>query len=143
MYFLCGCGLSIFVVIASSRVKNVENAPIQGVFQESRRRFIAHGHGCTCRTPRGGNGFSRLLVSGPGRITSAVLQSFGMKSSSAIRTGVAASILMTGALFGLMHAPQLGYTWGLVSLLTLVGVIFTFARAWTGTVLASFLLHLG
>jgi membrane protease YdiL (CAAX protease family) len=31
----------------------------------------------------------------------------------------------------------------LVLLLTLVGVIFTFARARTGTVLASFLLHLG
>jgi hypothetical protein len=25
----------------------------------------------------------------------------------------------------------------------MVGVIFTFVRAWTGTVLASFLLHLG
>ncbi len=66
-----------------------------------------------------------------------------MEFSSAMRTGVVTSILMTGTLFGLMHAPQLGYTWGLVSLLTLVGVIFTFARAWTGTVLASFLLHLG
>jgi membrane protease YdiL (CAAX protease family) len=31
----------------------------------------------------------------------------------------------------------------LVLLLTFVGVIFTFARARTGTVLASFLLHLG
>ena len=77
------------------------------------------------------------------RTTSAVLQFFGMEFSSATRTGVVTSILVTGTLFGLMHAPQLGYTWGLVSLLTLVGVIFTFARAWTGTVLASFLLHLG
>ena len=42
-----------------------------------------------------------------------------------------------------MHAPQLGWTWGLVSLLSFVGVIFTFARARTGTVVASFLLHLG
>jgi membrane protease YdiL (CAAX protease family) len=66
-----------------------------------------------------------------------------MEFSSATRMGVVTSILMTGTLFGLMHAPQLGWTWGLVSLLTLVGVIFTFARAWTGTVLASFLLHLG
>jgi len=42
-----------------------------------------------------------------------------------------------------MHGSQLGWTWRLVLLLTLVGVIFTFARARTGTVLASFLLHLG
>src|SRR5258707_14322478 len=77
------------------------------------------------------------------RITSAVLQFLGMEFSYATRTGMATSILVTGTLFGLMHAPQLGYTWGLVSLLTLVGVIFTFARAWTGTVVASCLLHLG
>ncbi len=77
------------------------------------------------------------------RITSAILRYYGMEFSSATRAGVAASIVLTGTLFGLMHAPQLGWTWGLVSLLTLVGVIFTFARAWTGTVVASFLLHLG
>jgi membrane protease YdiL (CAAX protease family) len=66
-----------------------------------------------------------------------------MKSPTAIRTGVASSVLVTGVLFGLLHAPQLGFTLGFVALLTLVGVIFTFVRAWTGTVLASFLLHLG
>jgi hypothetical protein len=77
------------------------------------------------------------------RIISAIAQFFGMEFSVAIRTGVVSSILMTGILFGLMHAPQLGKNWALVGLLVLVGVIFTFARAWTGTVLASFLLHLG
>jgi membrane protease YdiL (CAAX protease family) len=52
-------------------------------------------------------------------------------------------VLITGILFGLMHGAQLGWTWGIVTLLMIVGVIFTFARAYTGTVLASFLLHLG
>jgi membrane protease YdiL (CAAX protease family) len=46
-------------------------------------------------------------------------------------------------LFGLMHGSQLGWTWGVVGLLIFVGVIFTLVRARTGTVLASFLLHLG
>src|SRR2546429_9164350 len=64
--------------------------------------------------------------------SSRLAQSFGMDSPSAIRAGVVTSILTTGVLFGLMHAPQLGWTWGLVSLLILVGIIFTFARAWTG-----------
>ena len=77
------------------------------------------------------------------RIISSVAQFFGMESPTALRIGVASSILVTGLLFGLLHAPQLGWTLGLVGLLTLVGVIFTFVRAWTGTVLASFLLHLG
>jgi membrane protease YdiL (CAAX protease family) len=143
MYFLCGCGLSIFVVIASSRVKNVENAPIQEFFKNRAGALSLMAMAVLVAPLVEETVFRGYLYPVLARITSAVLQSFGMKSSSAIRTGVAASILMTGALFGLMHAPQLGYTWGLVSLLTLVGVIFTFARAWTGTVLASFLLHLG
>jgi membrane protease YdiL (CAAX protease family) len=42
-----------------------------------------------------------------------------------------------------MHGAQLGWTWGLVSVLIVVGVIFTLARARTGSVFASFLLHLG
>src|ERR1700674_6052583 len=55
--------------------------------------------------------------------------------------GVLPGILITGVLFGLMHGSQLGWTWRLVLLLTLVGVIFTFARARTGTVLGRFLLQ--
>jgi hypothetical protein len=57
--------------------------------------------------------------------------------------GIVPGVLLTGVLFGLMHGSQLGWTWGIVLLLILVGVIFTFVRAHTGTVVASFLLHLG
>jgi len=57
--------------------------------------------------------------------------------------GVVPSILLTGVLFGVMHGAQLGWTWSLVAMLTLVGIIFTLVRARTGTVLASFLMHLG
>jgi len=57
--------------------------------------------------------------------------------------GVATSIVITGILFGLMHGAQLGWTWGLVTVLVVVGIVFTFVRARTGSVFASFLLHLG
>ena len=143
MYFLCGCGLSIFVVIAGSRVKDAEHAPIQEFFKSRTGAFSLMAMAVLIAPLVEETVFRGYLYPVLARITSAVLQFFGMEFSSATRTGVVTSILMTGALFGLMHAPQLGWTWGLVSLLTLVGVIFTFARAWTGTVLASFLLHLG
>ena len=68
---------------------------------------------------------------------------FGLPAFDAVRFGTVCGILITGVLFGLMHGSQLGWNWGLVSLLTLVGIVFTFARASTGTVLASFLMHLG
>lgn len=57
--------------------------------------------------------------------------------------GVPAGVLATGLLFGLLHAMQLWGAWGLVALLVLVGVVLTYVRARTGTVLASYLLHLG
>ena len=59
------------------------------------------------------------------------------------RLGIAAGIAITGTLFGLMHAAQLGGAWGQIALLILVGVVLTWVRARTGTVAASFFVHLG
>lgn len=57
--------------------------------------------------------------------------------------GVAAGVAMTGALFGAIHGPQLGWHWQLVGLLVGVGVLFTYMRARTGSVLPAYFLHLG
>lgn len=58
------------------------------------------------------------------------------------RWGVPAGIFITGLLFGLMHAIQLWGGWVQISLLILVGIILTAARARTGSVVASYLMHL-
>jgi membrane protease YdiL (CAAX protease family) len=57
--------------------------------------------------------------------------------------GVAAGILVTGTLFGLMHAAQLWGGWGQIALLILVGILLTWVRARSGTVTASYFVHLG
>ena len=57
--------------------------------------------------------------------------------------GLPAGILFTGALFGLLHGFQLGGAWWQISLLVAVGATFTWVRAATKTVVASYLLHLG
>ena len=56
--------------------------------------------------------------------------------------GATVGVLGTGILFGLMHAPQLWGGWVQIGALVMVGIILTYARAVTRTVLASFLLHL-
>ena len=56
--------------------------------------------------------------------------------------GVTASVISTGTLFGLLHAPQLWGGWGQIALLVMVGIVFTYVRAVTKTVVASYLLHL-
>jgi uncharacterized protein len=57
--------------------------------------------------------------------------------------GVSAGVAITGTLFGLMHAAQLWGGWGQIALLILVGVALTWVRARTGTVAASYFVHLG
>jgi membrane protease YdiL (CAAX protease family) len=56
--------------------------------------------------------------------------------------GITASVMLTGTLFGLLHAAQLWGGWTQIALLVLIGIIFTYVRATTRTVLASYLLHL-
>ncbi len=58
------------------------------------------------------------------------------------RFGVAAGVIGTGVLFGLLHAPQLWGGWVQIALLVGVGIVLTYARAATRTVLASYLLHM-
>jgi membrane protease YdiL (CAAX protease family) len=57
--------------------------------------------------------------------------------------GVTAGVVLTGALFGLSHGLQLAGAWKQVALLMAVGIFLTYIRARTGTVLASYLVHLG
>ena len=126
MYFFSGCGLAIFVAIASSRIKNVDHVPIQELFKSRTGAML----------------LMAMAVFVAPLVEETVFRGY-LYPLFAKSLGVLPGILITGALFGLMHGAQLGWTWGLVALLTLVGVIFTFARARTGTVVASFLLHLG
>lgn len=55
--------------------------------------------------------------------------------------GIPAGIIVTGVLFGGVHAAQLWPAYPQIALLVLVGIILTFARARSGTVLASWLIH--
>lgn len=143
MYFVSGSGLSLFVTLAGSQVKDAEHVPINEMFKSRSGMILLMSMAVLVAPVVEETIFRGYLYPVFARIISTIAQHFGMETTRAIRTGVASSILVTGILFGLIHGPQLGENWGLVSLLIVVGVIFTFARAWTGTVLASFLLHLG
>jgi membrane protease YdiL (CAAX protease family) len=142
-YFLGGCALAIFVGIASSHVKDTDKMPIHELFKNRENAVLLL---CTAvfiaplveETVFRGY-FYPLLA----RMVYNITRRFGVQPPDAIRTGMFSSVVITGVLFGLMHGAQLGWTWSVVGLLILVGVIFTFVRARTGTVLASFLLHLG
>ena len=125
-YFLSGCGLAIFVFIASSQVHTNNKMPIEEVLKNRSSAMLL---------------MAMAVLVAP-LVEETVFRGY-LYPLFAKSFGIVPGILLTGVLFGLMHGSQLGWTWGIVGLLILVGVIFTFARAHTGTVLASFLLHLG
>jgi CAAX protease family protein len=126
IYFLTGCALAIFVALASAGIKNTDNIPIQQFLKSRSGAFLLMG----------------MAVLIAPLVEETVFRGY-LYPLFAKSFGILPAILLTGALFGLLHGAQLGWTWGLVALLTFVGIIFTFVRARTGTVLASFLLHLG
>lgn len=143
VYFFSGSGLAIFVALLSSRVKNADHTPIEEFLKNRAGALSLMAMAVLIAPLVEETVFRGYLYPVFVRILSGMARSLGMEYSAALRASVATSVLLTGTLFGLMHGYQLGWTWGLVALLILVGIIFTLARAWTGTVLASFLLHLG
>ena len=125
-YFFAGCGLAIFVFVASSQVHTNDKMPIQEVLKNRSSAMLL---------------MAMAVLVAP-LVEETVFRGY-LYPLFAKSFGIIPGILLTGVLFGLMHGAQLGWTWGIVGLLILVGIVFTFARAHTGTVLASFLLHLG
>jgi membrane protease YdiL (CAAX protease family) len=55
--------------------------------------------------------------------------------------GAAAGILGTGALFGLLHAPEYAWSWRHVLLITAAGSAFGWVRYKSGSTAASTFMH--
>lgn len=125
-YFLGGCLVSLLVFALTSVIKTPENTPIEQVFKfkETAILFIVMA----------------VLVA---PLAEETLFRGYLYPMFARWFGVIPSIIVTGTLFGLMHGPQLGDAKSLILIMSMVGIIFTAARARTGSVFASYLMHLG
>jgi len=55
--------------------------------------------------------------------------------------GVVAGVAITAALFGALHAPEYGFVWQFAVAIGLAGLAFGILRAWSGSTLASTLMH--
>jgi membrane protease YdiL (CAAX protease family) len=125
-YLFAGCGLSLFVALMTASMKTPENTPMEELFKYPHTAMM----------------FVAMAVFVAPLVEETLFRGY-LYPMFARSFGVTPAILLTGLLFGLMHGGQLGWAPGLVAMLTMVGIIFTLVRARTGTVLASFLMHLG
>ena len=126
VYFFAGCALSLFVAILSSRLKAPDNSPMEELFKNRQTALL----------------FVGMAVLIAPLVEETLFRGY-LYPLFARSFGVTPGIVLTGVLFGMMHGAQLGWTWGLVAMLVLVGIVFTLVRARTGSVFASFLMHLG
>ena len=125
-FFGLGMALAVAVQLASAFLRTPSKLPIEGMFQTRP---------------------SILMMMAAGILVAPLAEELMFRGFLypvvARKFGVAAGIAVVGSLFGLMHAPQLWGGWGQIALLMLVGMVLTYARARTGSVLASYVLHLG
>ena len=121
-----GALLAILVEIATHFVGTSAHLPIQDLLADRRSVLYLMAFG---------------LLAAP-LVEETVFRGF-LYPVMARRFGIPVGVFFTGTLFGLMHAMQLWGGWGEISLLIVVGIVFTAARAWSGSVAVSYLLHLG
>ena len=143
VYFAGGIGLAVCVAIISSRMKTPEHLPIQDLLKNRTGALLLMSMAVFVAPLIEETVFRGYLYPLFSASYYRVARFFGASQAEAVRTGSGFGIVLTGTLFGLMHGAQLGWTWGLIAMLVTVGIIFTLARALAGTVVASFLLHLG
>jgi len=125
-YFFTGFLLAIFINVVSLRIRQPEKVPIQELLKDRTGALLVMG----------------LAVLLAPLVEETVFRGY-IYPLLARKLGVPAGIALTGIFFGLLHGAQLGWTWELVALLVLVGIVLTYVRARAGTVVASYFVHLG
>jgi len=122
---LGGCLFAIIIGLASNAIGKNAKLPIETYFQDRQSTLLLMAMG--------------ILVAP--LVEETIFRGY-LYPLLARSFGVPAGVLVTGALFGLLHAEQLWGGWGQIALLILVGIVFTYVRALARTVLASYILHL-
>jgi len=125
-YFFLGCALSLAVMVVTLAVKPPENAPIEELFKHKNTALV----------------FMAMAVLLAPLVEETLFRGY-IYPLFARTFGIGIGIVGTGILFGLLHAEQLGKAWSMVSILMIVGAVFTLVRARTGSVFASYMMHLG
>jgi membrane protease YdiL (CAAX protease family) len=121
---LGGFSLSLLVQLASAALQTKVKLPIQEYFQDPRSALLL---------------MLMSILLAP-LVEETIFRGY-LYPVLARSFGIGAGVVITGTLFGLLHAPQLWGGWGQISLLIGVGIVFTAARAISRTVVASYILH--
>lgn len=125
-YAACGCVFAIAIGFASKAAGQPHGMPIEIFLQDRLTASL----------------FLILGVTIAPLVEETIFRGF-IYPVAARSFGIAGSIVFTGVVFGLLHGPQLWGAWAQIGLLIVVGIVFTYVRAKSHSVFASYLFHLG
>lgn len=120
-----GIALAIFVPVISSHLPVPKSLPIDQMFQSATDAYVMMIFGVAV-APLMEELFFR------GFLYPVLVR----------RIGVVASIIVTAALFALIHSSQLGRSWSALLVIFIVGLVLTITRALRKSVGASWLVHM-
>jgi uncharacterized protein len=123
-YLITGVGLAIGLEVFSAFLPIPKSLPIEKFFSDATSAYLMAVFGTTLAPLLEELFFRGLLYPVLAR-----------------RAGVRLGVVFTAMLFSLIHQSQLGYAWGPLLLLFIVGLVITTVRARTGSVAAGFLIH--
>jgi len=127
--FLCaatGVSIALLVDFASSLAPIPKSLPIYKMFGSTASAYALAGYG--------------ILVAPV--IEELFFRGF-LFPVLARRSGVPVAVVLTSLAFTLIHTSQLAAAWAPLLILFFVGMTFTLARAWSGSVAVPYLMHLG
>src|SRR5262249_17872119 len=122
-----GAGLAICVAIISSKIKTPDHLPIQELFKNPTGALLLLGMVVPAAALVEETVFRGYLHPLFATTGARIAKAYGADPSGAVQTGTRIGIVITGMLFGFLHGAQLGWTWALVGVLSIVGVVFTWA----------------
>ncbi len=125
-YLLGGVGLALAVEVVSTLLPIPKSLPIEHFFTSATGAYLMGMFG----------------ISAAPLVEELFFRGF-LYPVLARRLGMLFGIVLTAALFAMIHESQLGYAWGPVLLLFIVGLALTITRARTRSVAAGFLVHVG
>jgi len=125
-YIGAGAGLAILISLAGRLVAQPEELPIEQLFRSRSAVLFLMAFG--------------ILIAPV--VEETIFRGF-LYPVIARQFGMPAGVILTGLLFGGVHAAQLWGGWGQIGLVMVVGIVLSWVRARTGSVTASYLMHLG
>ena len=142
-YFVGGIVLAVVVLYLQQFLHVPKSLPIHRYFETAAAAYAMAAFGILIAPLIEELFFRGFLYPVLARGFARVAFRAGWGASQAANLGIAISVVLTAGMFASIHAGQLGNTLALVAVLFGVGLVITLARAITGSLAASVLMHVG